>query len=76
MCRAQCRYEEVADDLLARINSGEYPPGSKLPSRAQLAEMYQVSSIVADRAMMILRLKGVTESLPGVGVYVREPAGE
>jgi len=65
------RYEQVADDLRARILSGEFPSGSKLPSRAELCAHYEVSQIVADRAMMLLRVEGLTESLPGVGVYVR-----
>lgn len=66
----QQRYEEVADDLASKIRSGEYPPGSKLPSRAQLCELYQVSESVIDKAMWILRREGLTETLPGVGVFV------
>lgn len=69
------RYEEVADDLRARITAGEFPPGSKLPSRAELCAHYNVSQIVADRAMFLLKTEGLTESLPGVGVYVRDRQG-
>lgn len=64
------RYEQVADDLRTRIESGEFPPGAKLPSRAELCRQYDVSSIVADRAMFLLKMEGLTESLPGVGVFV------
>lgn len=67
----QQRYEEVASDLRSRIESGEYPPGSRLPSRRELAEEYSASDTVIDKAMLILRLAGLTETLPGVGVYVR-----
>ncbi len=67
------RYEEVADDLRARIAVGEFPPGAKQPSRAELCAYYEVSQIVADRAMWLLKAEGLTESLPGVGVYVKEP---
>lgn len=66
------RYEEVAADLRSRIDSGEFPPGSMLPSRKQLGEQYRISDTVADKAMMILRLAGLTETLPGVGVFVAE----
>lgn len=65
-------YEQVADDLRRRIASGEFPPGSKLPSRNQICEMYEVSTSVADKAMMLLKIDGLTESLPGVGVFVKE----
>lgn len=66
------RYEEIADDLQARITAGEFPPGSKLPSRRELIEEYDVTAPVIDRAMQILRVKEIIETLAGVGVYVRE----
>lgn len=66
------RYEQIADDLTERIASGEFPPGSKLPSRRELIEHYGVTEPVIDRAMQVLRIKGMTETLPGVGVFVRE----
>ena len=69
----QQRYEQVADDLKSRIESGEYPPGSKLPSRSELCQIYDVSESVADKAMMLLRRERLTETLPGVGVFVKEP---
>ena len=66
------RYEEIADDLQKRINSGEFPPGARLPSRRELTAHYDVTEPVVDRAMLILRVKGITETLAGVGVFVRE----
>jgi DNA-binding GntR family transcriptional regulator len=65
------RYEEIADDLRARITAGEFPPGSRLPSRSKLKEHYEVTEPVIDRAMQILRVLGITVTLPGVGVFVR-----
>ena len=67
-------YEQLADTLRERITSGEFPPGSKLPSRAELTAEYGYSDIVIGRAMWILKQEGLTETLPGVGVYVAEPA--
>jgi len=66
------RYEEIAHDLEGRIAAGEFPPGSKLPSRRELTDHYGVTEPVIDRAMQNLRTRGITETLPGVGVYVRE----
>ncbi|MCX4473277.1 GntR family transcriptional regulator [Micromonospora sp. NBC_01655] len=66
------RYEQIADDLAARIASGEFPPASKLPSRRELIEQYGVTEPVIDRAMQVLRIKGMIETLPGVGVFVAE----
>ncbi|MET8362323.1 MULTISPECIES: winged helix-turn-helix domain-containing protein [unclassified Micromonospora] len=70
----QYAYQRVAEDLIKRIQSGEFPPGSRLPSRAELCEQYEVSSFVADRVFLILKMQGLTESLPGAGVYVKENA--
>ena len=67
----QYRYEQIAADLAARIDSGEFPAGSKLPSRRELVEHYEVTEPVIDRAMLVLRLQGRTETLQGVGVFVR-----
>ncbi|MGC3862364.1 GntR family transcriptional regulator [Micromonospora chersina] len=58
--------------MAERIASGEFPPGSKLPSRRELIEHYEVAEPVIDRAMQVLRIKGMTETLPGVGVIVAE----
>ena len=66
------RYEQIADDLAERIASGEFPPGCKLPSRRELIQHYSVTEPVIDRAMQVLRIKGMTETLPGVGVFVTE----
>ncbi|NYT96023.1 GntR family transcriptional regulator [Salinispora sp. H7-4] len=66
------RYEQIADDLTERIESGEFPPGSKLPSRRELIEHYGVTEPVIDRAMQVLRIKEKTETLPGVGVFVAD----
>lgn len=66
------QYQEIADDLEQKILGGVYPPGSKLPSRSALVDEYGVSEPTIDRAMMVLRFKNLIESLPGVGVYVRE----
>ncbi|GLY01115.1 MULTISPECIES: GntR family transcriptional regulator [Actinoplanes] len=65
------RYEEIADDLQKRITAGEFPPGAKLPSRRELIAHYEVTEPVIDRAMQILRVKEIIETLPGVGVFVR-----
>ncbi len=67
-------YEILADTIRARIADGTYPPGSKLPSRSELHREFSVSDIVIGRAMWILRREGLTETLPGVGVYVVDSA--
>lgn len=68
------RYEEIADDLRARIAAGEWSgPDDFLPTRRELATHYKAADTVIDKAMAILRAAGLTETLPGRGVYVKEP---
>jgi GntR family transcriptional regulator len=67
-------YEHVAEDLRRRIRSGEFPPGSKLPTGAELREEYKYSSIVINRAIWILNRDGWTKGQRGVGVFVQDHA--
>lgn len=64
---------QIADDIRDRIRSGEYPPGSKLPSYPQLAEIYSVHPATIQRAMTILRTRGDVYGQQGRGVFVPEP---
>lgn len=67
----QQRYEEVAADLISKINDGTYPKGAKLPSRREMRGIYKISDSVSDKALMIVRATGLVETLAGVGVYVK-----
>lgn len=67
-------YVRVADDLRRRILGGELLPGSKVPSRAQLAAEYGVSTNISLQAMRVLTAEGLIEGRPGSGTYVRDTA--
>jgi GntR family transcriptional regulator len=70
---SQTPYLQVADALRARIASGEWVIGDKLPSRARIAEEYGVGASVAQRAMERLIIEGLLEGRSGSGTYVRRP---
>ncbi|MFJ8081955.1 GntR family transcriptional regulator [Streptomyces sp. NPDC096205] len=61
----------VADELRARIESGEMPPGARLPSVAELIQQYGGSNSVATRAYKLLVDEGLVVSRHGAGHYVR-----
>ncbi|MEV6968614.1 winged helix-turn-helix domain-containing protein [Hamadaea sp. NPDC051192] len=65
-------YAQIAEDLASRIGKGEYPPGGRLPSYAQIADLYSVSISTAARAIGLLRFRGVVVGAQGRGVYVPE----
>jgi DNA-binding GntR family transcriptional regulator len=63
-------YRAVVDAIRQKILSGEWPPGTKLPTKKQLAEEYESSTQVIDVAMVVLRTEGWVEGQQGKGVYV------
>lgn len=73
--RRRARYEQITDDLRAKIADGTYPLDSALPSTAQLMESYDASMTVVRAAIKELQIDGVVAGHPGKGIYVeREPA--
>ena len=64
-------YERIYADLLAKIQSGDYQPGDRLPSEKESAEFYGVSRITAKKAMDMLADEGLIEKKRGHGTYVK-----
>jgi GntR family transcriptional regulator len=69
-------YRRIADDLRARIAGGEYPPGERLPTYAELATIYSASVSTIQRAVMLLQAQGVIVGVQGAGLYVAEARPE
>lgn len=62
--------DRLVGDLIGDIVSGTFPPGSVLPSEAELAERAQVSRLTIREAITILRTKRVLEVKHGRGTFV------
>jgi DNA-binding FadR family transcriptional regulator len=69
------RYQQVAQDLIRGILSGEYPSGSRLPPERELAVRYQVSRATLREAMLALELMRHVEIRVGAGVFVLPEIG-
>ncbi len=67
---ADLAYRRVADDIAARIVSGELAPGARLRSERDLAEFYQVSYGTIRRVMEVLRNRGLITTIHGRGTFV------
>ncbi|MFF5261112.1 GntR family transcriptional regulator [Actinomadura viridis] len=65
------RYKQIADDLLRRIDAGEWEPGATLPPMEALAGHYGVSRNVVARAVGKLATEGRLVSIPRRGTIVR-----
>jgi DNA-binding GntR family transcriptional regulator len=65
------KYAQVIDELRRRIESGEYPPGSMLPSEHQLSDEFRIARPTVVRALRVLRLDGWIDTQQGKGSFVR-----
>jgi GntR family transcriptional regulator len=64
-------YRQLADLIMAKIRSGEYAPGSRIPSEHRLAEQYAIGRPTARQATDWLVRKQVLHRRRGSGTYVR-----
>lgn len=62
----------IAEQILKKIESGEYPAGRKLPAERLISEQMGVSRPSAREAISALQIIGIIESRPGDGNYVAE----
>jgi DNA-binding transcriptional MocR family regulator len=67
----------MVDDSSSRIVAGlrawiaEAPPGAKLPSTRTLVARYGASPVTVQKALRALTSRGMVETRPGVGTFVR-----
>ncbi|MGH3924960.1 MAG: winged helix-turn-helix domain-containing protein, partial [Pseudonocardiaceae bacterium] len=69
--RGQALYTQLANTLREQITSGALPPGSPLPSEAEMKTAYGVSRPTARAAINALRAEGIVTVLHGKGSFVR-----
>ncbi|MBB4979728.1 GntR family transcriptional regulator [Streptomyces nymphaeiformis] len=67
------RRHVIADDLRAQISTGRIKAGDRLPSEAQLAARYTVSTPTLRSALALLQAEGLVEKVHGKGNFVRPP---
>ena len=65
------KYAQVIAELQRRIESGEYPPGSLMPSEHQLSAEFGTARPTVVRALRVLRQEGWIETQQGKGSFVR-----
>jgi len=63
-------YHTVANKILELIDSGVFPPGSRLPGERDLATKFGVSRVAVREAEIALQAQGRLEIKVGSGAYV------
>lgn len=66
-------YEQVKNQLVQQIQSGEYPALSQLPSEYELSDLFQVSRITIRQALNKLVQEGMIFKVHGKGTFVSKP---
>lgn len=66
-------YQKVKNYILEHINSGEWPPETRVPSENKLVEALNVSRMTANRALRELTSEGHLIRIQGVGTFVAQP---
>lgn len=64
------RYQQIAEDLRARVGRGEFGAGKLLPSESELSGAYAASRITIRRALEVLRDEGLVDARQGFGWFV------
>jgi GntR family transcriptional regulator len=71
--RTMSKTEQVTAALRARIVSGQYPPGTRVPTEDELIKEFGYSGTTVRNAILALRATGLVETRHGSGTYVVEP---
>lgn len=67
---ARPRYLRVADELMQRIGTGEYPVGTYLPTEMELCRQYGISRHTVREAVRRLRVAGLVSPRRRVGTEI------
>lgn len=68
----QPAYVSIAGEYARRIRSGELPPGTQLPSYAEIAKEQGVSDIVVRKVIELLRSQGLVRPVRRRGIFVAD----
>jgi DNA-binding GntR family transcriptional regulator len=63
-------YRQIAAILRRRIESGQYPPDTRIPTESELVDAFEVARTTARRAIAVLREEGLIYTVPQRGSYV------
>ena len=67
-------YEQLKQAIKKGIRDGEYPPGSRMPSEAEMEKLYDVSRITVRRAVKELCEEEILARKQGKGTFVLSSA--
>lgn len=66
----QHKFLVISQDIIEKIQQGEFLPGDKVPSENEIISQYHVSNTTARKALLEIELKGWARRIKGKGTYV------
>jgi len=66
-------YIQIAERLIAQIESGGLSPGEQLPPERDLSEKIGVNRMTLRRALQVLESQGLIVRKHGIGTFIAEP---
>lgn len=67
---AESRAQHIGRVIRDRIQSGEWPPGTRLPSNAELASTFGVARMTVRHALASMEAEGLLQGRQGTGTFV------
>lgn len=64
-------YQQVANALRDRIESGQIEAGRRIPSLVELEQEFEVARDTLRKAVQVLKDEGLVETVTGMGTFVR-----
>lgn len=65
-------FQRIKLHLRERLQRGDWPPGSLMPSEAELVRQFAVSRMTVSRALRELQAEGLVDRVQGVGTYAAQ----
>ena len=70
--RSQPAFQQIKDHIVARIRAGDWKEGDLVPTELELARLFGVSRMTANRAMRELASEQVVVRVQGAGTFVAQ----
>ena len=74
--KKQSVYSKIAENIISKIKSGEYPVGGMLPPERVLMDIYKVERTTVRRGLELLSRDGYIKKVAGLGSVILSESGK
>ncbi|MCX4774032.1 GntR family transcriptional regulator [Streptomyces sp. NBC_01285] len=70
--RSRPVWRQIAAVIISRIETGAYPPGSRVPSVVDISAEWDVAASTAQKVLAHLKTTGYVRAEVGIGTFVAD----